>query len=92
MHLCFGRAVVLDLGFGYVPTVVELLKLGMFSTSFIKKKRGWPKYTRAEEVLSEINGKDVGTIIARKAKSVEGGYPFFWLLISKNKSAVKRTY
>ena len=71
-----GRVVVLGSGSSYVHTVVELLKLGMFSTSFIKKKRGWPKYTRAEVVLSEIHGKDVGTIIVRKAKSVEGGYSF----------------
>ena len=65
MWLCicgWGRVVVLDLGFGYVPTVVELLNLGLFSTCVIKKKKGWSKYTRAEEVLSEIHGKDVSTV------------------------------
>ena len=75
-RICFcicglGQVVVLDLGFGYVSTLVELWKLGLFSTYVIKKKNGWPKDTRTEEVLSEIHGKDIGTIIVRKAKSVD---------------------
>lgn len=72
-----ARVVVLDSGFGYVPTVVELLKMGLYSTCVVKKKKGWPKYTHCDEVLSEIHGKDVGSIIVRKGTAVDGGYPFF---------------
>ena len=32
--------VVLDSSFGYVPAVVELLKMGLHSTCVMKKKRG----------------------------------------------------
>ena len=43
----------------------------------MKKKRGWPKYTHCDEVLSEIHDKDVGSIIVRNGTAVDGGYPFF---------------
>ena len=55
--------VVLDSGFGYVPAVVELLKMGLYSTCVVKKKRGWPKYTHCYEVLSEIHGKIIHEIV-----------------------------
>ena len=71
------HVVVLDSGFGYVLTVVELLKMGQYSTCVVKKKRGCSKYTHCDEVLSEIHGKDVGSIIIRKGTAVDGGYPFF---------------
>ena len=69
--------VVLDSGFGNVPMVVELFKMGIYSTCVVKKKKGWPKYTHCDEVLSKIHDKDIESIIIRKGTAVDGGYPFF---------------
>lgn len=57
--------------------MIELLKLGLFSACVIKKKKGWPKYTRTEEVLQEIHGEEVGTVIVRKGKIVNDVCPFY---------------
>ena len=80
MFLCvngLSRVFVLDLGFGYMPTLVELLRVGMVSTCVIEKKKSSAKYTSNEEIISEVVGKYVGTIIMRKDKTVEGGHSFF---------------
>ena len=53
--------IVLNSNFGYVLTVVELLKMGLCSTFDVKKKkkkkRGWPKYTHCDDVPSKIHGR-----------------------------------
>ena len=56
------RVVMMDNGFGYVPSVVQLKEKGLFSSIVIKKKAHWPKFTKANEVVDHMIGKDVGTI------------------------------
>ena len=34
----------------------------------IKKKKAWPKYTKADDAMQEMIGKDVGTIRVRKGQ------------------------
>ena len=78
IYLCICSSsivVVIDSVFCYILNVIELLKLDLSSTYVIKKRKGWSKYTKTEEVLSEIHGKIVGTIVVRKDNAVEGGYP-----------------
>jgi len=65
-----GRAVILDSGFGYVPAVVQLKNKGLYATAYIKKHAHWPKYTKAQEAVDEMQGKDVGVVRVRK-----GTYP-----------------
>lgn len=63
-----GRAVLLDSGFGYIPSVVQLKNKGLYATAVIKKKRAWPKHTQAEDAIQEMVGKDVGTIRVRRGR------------------------
>ena len=65
-----GRCIILDSGFGYVPSVIQLKAKGLFSTAYIKKHAYWPKYTKAQEAMDEMQGKDVGLISVRR-----GTYP-----------------
>ena len=43
----------MDSGIGYVPSVVQLKGKGLFSTTVIKKKAYWPKYTKATEAVEK---------------------------------------
>ena len=61
-----GRTVMMDSGFGYIPSVIQLRIKGLYSTTVIKKHAHWPKYTRAAEAVAEMQGKDVGTIRVRR--------------------------
>ena len=63
-----GRTVMMDSGFGYIPSVVQLRAKGLFSTTVIKKHAHWPKYTKAQEAVDEMHGKEVGTIRVRKGE------------------------
>ena len=63
-----GRAVIMDSGFGYIPSVVRLREKGLFSTTVVKKHRYWPKYTKAKEAIAEMQGKEVGTIRVRRGE------------------------
>ena len=51
-----GHVVILDSGFGYIPTVVELANKGLFATAFMKKNRDWPRGTKAEEAMNHMQG------------------------------------
>ena len=64
-----GRSCVLDSGFWKALTVSELRKKGSCSTTFIKKKRSGPKRKKAQEMTSETQENEVGTIRARKGAS-----------------------
>ena len=63
---------MLDRGFGHIATVVELRKKGLFGTTFVKKKIFWLKHTKAQEMVDEIQGKEVGTMRVRKGTSING--------------------
>ena len=50
----------------------------LYSTCVVRKKKGWPKYTHCDEVLSKIYGKDIiFSIIERKGNAVYVDYTFF---------------
>ena len=61
---------VLESAFGHVPTVVELRKKGVSSATFTKKKIFWPKCTKAQEMLNEMQGKEVSTTRLSKYTSI----------------------
>ena len=61
-----GRCVILDSGFGYVPSVVQLKNKGLFSKAYIKKHVYWPKYTKAQEAVNEMSNQEVGEVRVRR--------------------------
>jgi len=67
-----GRAVILDSGFGYVPAVVQLKNKGLYATAYIKKHAHWPKYTKAQEAVEEMQGKHVGVVRVRRGTYQSG--------------------
>ena len=67
-----GRAVIMDSGFGYVASMVQLKAKGLFATTVIKKKRFWPKYTKAIDAVNEMDGKEVGTMKVRIGSYISG--------------------
>ena len=68
-----GRVVIMDSGFGYIPSVVQLRARGLFSTTVIKKHAHWPKYTKAAEAVLEMQGKEVGSIKVRRGFYLNNG-------------------
>lgn len=63
-----GWAVIMDSGFGYIPSVVQLKNLGLFLTTVIKKKAHWPQFSKAQEAVEHMSGKEVGTIQVRRGQ------------------------
>ena len=59
-----GRVVALDSGFGYLPSVKELLARGLYSTAVIKKRSHWPKGVPGQAILDHVHGRDVGDLQA----------------------------
>lgn len=68
-----GRTVIMDSGFGYIPSVVQLRAKELYSTTVIKKHAHWPKYTKAKEAVAEMQGRDVGSIRVRKGEYTMNG-------------------
>ena len=66
-------------GFGYVPSVVQIKKRGLFAPTVINKKAHWPKHTEAQEVIDEMKGQDVGTIRAQEGNSAADNEQVIWL-------------
>ena len=64
------RTIILDSGFGYVPSVVQLKNQGLFSPAHIKKHAYWPKYTKAQEAVNEMSNREVGEVRVRKGRSI----------------------
>ena len=52
----YGRSVIIDSDFGYVPPVAQLKNMGLFATTVIKKKAIWPNKTEAKEAIDEMQG------------------------------------
>ena len=49
-----------------LPAVVQLRKKGLYSTACIKKHAFWPKYTRTQEAVNEMQNKEVGEVSVQK--------------------------
>ncbi len=61
---------MLDSGFGYMATLPELQRKGLFGTTVFKKKGpGWPRGSDATNVVRHMQGKAVGYQTARKASN-----------------------
>ena len=52
----------MDNGFGYVPSTAQLKEKDLYSTTDIKKKAYWPKYTKAVDAVNHMTGKEVGNV------------------------------
>lgn len=61
-----SRVVLLDSGFGYLPSLQALRAKGLHGTCVIKKRKYWPAGTEGDVLLQEMAGKDVGTIRVRR--------------------------
>ena len=61
-----GRVILLDSGFGYLPSLTRLHEKGLFATCVIKKKQHWPKGTDGNALLQVMQGREVGTQCVRK--------------------------
>lgn len=55
-----GKVVILDSGFCVLQGIIELRKVGVFATAFIKKRRYWPKYVPGDAIESKMKTKEIG--------------------------------
>jgi hypothetical protein len=67
-----GRVVIMGIRFGYVASMMKLKEKDLFATTMIKKKRFWPKYTKAIDAVNKMDGKDVRTIKVRNGTYMGG--------------------
>ena len=70
-----GNVVVMDSGFCVLQAVIEFKKVGVFSSSLIKKRRYWPIHIDGEMVKAYIQDKDPGYEDARRGEY--GKIPFY---------------
>lgn len=59
-----GKLVVLDSGFCVLKGIVELMKVGVFASALIKKRRYWPKDVDGDAIAMHFATKDVGEAAA----------------------------
>ena len=62
----FINLLYLDIGFGYVLSIVALEIVGLYTVNFVKKHAHWQKYIQAEEAFQEMQEKKVGTVRVQK--------------------------
>ena len=55
-----GRVVILDSRFCVLIALIELSKVGLFTSALIKKRRYWLKFIRSEEIREKFKDKEVG--------------------------------
>ena len=87
-----GRVVLLDSGFGYLPSCTSLLQRGLHSTCVIKKRRHWPANTNGDEVLQEMQGKEVGAVRVRKGRKGNLSFYLSAMADSKHTSILLNTW
>lgn len=63
-----GKVVILDSGFCVLQGLIELRKVGVFATAFIKKRRYWPKYVPGDALEERMKNKDIGETDAVRGK------------------------
>ena len=51
-----------DSGFGYVTSVPQIKKRGLFDMNVIKKNDYWTKHMGSQEAIDEMKGQDMRTI------------------------------
>lgn len=91
-----SRVCLLDSGFGYMTTLPELEKNGVFGTTVFKKKGvGWPKGSDAKNIVRHMHGKDVGYQVVRKAENEKYPTTNLWIAAmadSKHTSIMANTW
>ncbi len=91
-----NRVCLLDSGFGYMATLPELEKKGVFGTTVFKKKGvGWPRGSDAKNVFRHMQGRDVGYQVVRKASNPKYPDTNLWLAAmadSKHTSIMANTW
>ena len=55
-----GRVVIMDSGFYVLQALIELLLVGVYSSTVINKRRYWPKYRDGEGIDQHFQTKEVG--------------------------------
>jgi Transposase IS4 len=55
-----GRVVIMDSGYCVLQALIELLHVGVYSSTVIKKRRYWPKYIDGEVIDQHFQIKKVG--------------------------------
>ncbi len=87
---------LLDSGFGYMATLPELEKKGVFGTTVFKKKWvGWPCDADAKRVLHHMQQKPVGYKVVCRATSLKYPNTNLWLAAmvdSKHTSIMTSTW
>ena len=63
-----GKLVIMDSGFCVLQGIIELRKLGVFSSALIKKRRYWPKYVHGDEFKAQFDHCEPGTFKALRGK------------------------
>ena len=48
------KVVIVDSGFGVIYSVIELNKMGVFSSTLIKKRRYWSRYVNREKIKAHF--------------------------------------
>ena len=56
-----GRVVVMDSGFGVLQGLIELLKVGLYSSAVVKKKRYWPKHIKGDSIDEHMSAQEIGS-------------------------------
>jgi hypothetical protein len=91
-----NRVCLLDSGFGYMSTLPELEKKGVYGTTVFKKKGvGWPRGSDAKNVLKHMQGKQVGYQAVRQATNEKYPNTNLWLAAmadSKHTSIMANTW
>ena len=59
-----ASVVVLDSGFCVVKGIIELLKVGVFAVTLLKKRRYWPRYVPCDKIKNRFETKHVGDTYA----------------------------
>ena len=59
-----GKLVAMDRGFGVLEGLISMVKKGVLGLALIKKRRYWPKGVPSEEILRNIQNKEVGDVDA----------------------------
>ena len=54
----------MDRGFGVLEGLISMVKKGVLGLALIKKRRYWPKGVPSEEILWNIQNKEVGDVDA----------------------------
>ena len=59
-----GNVVFMDICFCVLEGLISIVYKGVLGSALIKKRRCWPKGVPAEEILRNMQNKEVGYVVA----------------------------